>query len=362
MPQRDPMNETIVLPARPRILIVALRRLGDVLLTTPLVRSVRRQWPDARLDVLVFADTAGILDGNPDIDRVVTMPPRPSIDQSMSVAAAIFRRYDLAISTQTGDRPTGFALLASSRAVAPVEDRFSGRLKRRFLARAFASDASAHRVDALLALADVLGVPRAAEVVIPRDRQPGATPAGAFAVIHAAPMFNYKRWTIEGWRSAAAALSSRGLTIVATGGPGEAERAYLDRVWTGLDVVRLDGQCTWGELAALLSRAKVYVGPDTSVTHLAAAAGCPTVALYGPTDPRLWGPWPAGGLREPWLASAPVQNRGNVWVVQHPFPCTPCQLEGCERRLTSESECLNQLAPAQVISAIEQALVLNPRQ
>src|SRR6185312_17119023 len=98
------------------------RRLGDVLLTTPLVRSVRRQWPDARLDVLVFADTAGILDGNPDIDRVVTMPPRPSIDQSMSVAAAIFRRYDLAISTQTGDRPTGFALLASSRAVAPVED------------------------------------------------------------------------------------------------------------------------------------------------------------------------------------------------------------------------------------------------
>jgi len=64
-----------MLPARPRILVVALRRLGDVLLTTPLIRSIRRAWPDATLDVLVFADTAGILESNPDIDRVVAMPP-----------------------------------------------------------------------------------------------------------------------------------------------------------------------------------------------------------------------------------------------------------------------------------------------
>jgi len=42
--------------------------------------------------------------------------------------------------------------------------------------------------------------------------------------------------------------------------------------------------------------ARLYVGPDTSVTHLAAASGCPTIALFGPTDPRLWGPWPEHGL------------------------------------------------------------------
>ncbi len=66
----------IKLPAKPRILVVALRRLGDVLLTTPLIRSVRRAWPEARIEVLVFADTAGILAENPDINGVVTMPPR----------------------------------------------------------------------------------------------------------------------------------------------------------------------------------------------------------------------------------------------------------------------------------------------
>jgi heptosyltransferase-3 len=356
------MDSTIKLPARPRILVITLRRLGDVLLTTPLIRSIRRAWPDATIDALVFADTAGILAGNPDIDRVVAMPARPSGRQSFAVAASILRRYDLSVSTQTGDRPSGYAVLASSRAVAPVEDRFSGRLKKALFARSTAADRSVHRVEALLRLADVLGIPRVGEVVVPRGDLPPAAPSGPFAVIQASPMFTYKQWNPEGWRSVAAALSARGLTVVATGGPGEAERAYLDLVWKGTDVARLDGRCNWGQLSSLLASAKVYIGPDTSVTHLAAGAGCPTVALYGPTDPRLWGPYPIGGLPEAWQATAPMQNHGNVWIVQHAFPCTPCQLEGCERRLTSDSACLKQLPPAQVISAIEQALAPSPSQ
>src|ERR1700744_6051147 len=100
------------LPPRARILVVALRRLGDVLLTTPLIRSLRRAWPDATIEVLVFADTAGIVDGNPDIDRVIAMPARPTLQQSLARAAALLKRYDLAISTQSGDRPIAFALLA----------------------------------------------------------------------------------------------------------------------------------------------------------------------------------------------------------------------------------------------------------
>jgi heptosyltransferase-3 len=172
-------------------------------------------------------------------------------------------------------------------------------------------------------------------------------------------MFHYKRWTQAGWRALAVALRTRGFTVVATGGPAPAERAYLDAVWQDLPVLRRDGQFGWGELAALLARARIYVGPDTSVTHLAAAAGCPTVALYGPTDPRLWGPWPAGGLPEPWAASGHVPQRGNVWLVQHPFPCTPGQLEGCERRLDSPSACLDALSPGEVLAVVEQALAVD---
>ena len=66
-----PRDGAIELPTRSTILVVALRRLGDVLLTTPLIRSLRRAWPDAAIHALVFAPTAGILEGNPDLDAII---------------------------------------------------------------------------------------------------------------------------------------------------------------------------------------------------------------------------------------------------------------------------------------------------
>jgi len=346
----------LALPPCPRILVIALRRLGDVLLTTPLIRSLRCAYREARIDMLVFADTAGILEGNPDIDQIIKMPARPAAWQSVACAARLARHYDLAISTQSGDRPTGFALLAGHIAVAPVEDRFSGHIKRRLLRRTVAHDPRAHRVEALLRLADALGVQRVPEVVPPRARLQPELPDSPFAVVHAAPMFHYKRWTAEGWRALAQALAASGLCVVATGGPAPAERAYLDFIWNGTCVIRRDGQLGWGELAGVISSARVFIGPDTSVTHLAAATGCPTVALYGPTDPRLWGPWPIHGLSEPWAATGAMQRRGNIFLVQHAFPCTPCQLEGCERSLESRSACLEALSLEQVMQAVDEAL------
>jgi heptosyltransferase-3 len=121
-------------------------------------------------------------------------------------------------------------------------------------------------------------------------------------------------------------------------------------------VRRLDGVLTWPELAALIGAARVYIGPDTSVTHLAAATGAKTVALYGPTDPRRFGPWPSVGAGDAWEAAGTIQRRGNVWLVQNPLPCLPCQNEGCERRIDSYSRCLDQLSPRQVLAAVDEAL------
>jgi heptosyltransferase-3 len=347
----------IELPDRPRILVIALRRLGDVLLTTPLIRSLRRAWPQATIDALVFADIAGILQGNSDLSGIVAMPARPSAAQSLALAARLWRTYDLAVSTQCGDRPTFFGIVAGRRRVGPVEANVNGRLKRALLHRSIPYERGVHRVEEILRLADALGIARAPDVVCPRPRDASGLPDGDYAVIHAAPMFRYKQWTAEGWRVLAARLCERGVPVIATGGPAEAERRYLDAVWNGGPPVRrLDGQLDWPRLASLLAKARVYVGPDTSVTHLAAAAGCPTVALYGPTDPRLWGPWPAGGLDTIWQAARNMQRRGNVWLVQNPLPCMPCQLEGCERRLESYSVCLDELPVERVVAAVEEAL------
>jgi len=143
------------------------------------------------------------------------------------------------------------------------------------------------------------------------------------------------------------------------------DRSYLDDIWrtgdSSPDILRRDGKLTWPELSALIAGARVYIGPDTAITHLAAATATPTVALYGPTDPRLWGPWPFGGVDRPWDAAGTIQRRRNVWLVQNPLPCMPCQLEGCERRLDSHSQCLDELTVTRVLSAVDQALEHDPQ-
>jgi heptosyltransferase-3 len=355
------------LPARPRILVVALRRLGDVLFTTPLIAAMRGAWPDATIDALVFDDTAGILAGNPDLDRVVAMPARRSFGDGVALALRLFKRYDLAISTQSGDRPTAFALIAGRRNIGPVDPGGRGALRRLALTRSLAPQPGLHRLEETLRIADVLGIGRVGRLVCPRSADSPYPPERAaegleptpYAVVHAAPMFVYKRWTRDGWRALAEELRNRGLTVIATGGPAAAERSLLDDLWSGMpEITRVDGRLSWPQLASLLAGAQVYVGPDTAVTHLAAASGCPTVALFGPTDPRLWGPVPATGLDPMWAAAGTIQHRGNVWLVQNPLPCLPCQLEGCERRLDSHSQCLDELTAAQVISAVDQALAL----
>jgi heptosyltransferase-3 len=172
------------------------------------------------------------------------------------------------------------------------------------------------------------------------------------------PNYRIRNWTDEGWRSLARALAERGLTVVATGGPDAAEKEYLDRIWNGASppIVRRDGVLGWPQLTELLRGACVFVGPDTSMTHLAAGAGAPTVALYGPASPSIIGPWPIGGLATPWARSGTIQNRGNVWVVQNPLPCMPCDKLGCEGHLNSYSRCLDELPARQVLAAVDQAL------
>ncbi len=214
-----------------------------------------------------------------------------------------------------------------------------------------------HRVTQLMRLADVLGLDSTAQIVCPRALTAcEIAPSKPYAVVHASPFYRYKRWTDAGWRGLVRELSARGLGIIATEGPDPAERAYLDALWAKIDVSVTRTQLDWPSLAQLLKGAALYVGPDTSTTHLAAASGCPTIALYGPTSPRLIGPWPVGGLERPWEPAGTIQRRGNVWVVQNPLPCLPCEKLGCDGHLESRSQCLDELSVKQVLSAVDEAI------
>jgi lipopolysaccharide heptosyltransferase III len=355
---------TLDLPECPRILVITLRRLGDVLLTTPLIRTLKAGLAGSSVSALVFRGTEGMLAGNPDIDEVVVTSPRPSFAEMAALVRRLWRRYDLAMPTQAGDRPMFFAWIAGRRRIGFVPDAKLGKFwKRRLLDRPFPMEPSNHRVVELLRLAECMGLPPRPELVCPRAEMPASqSPSGRYAVLHANPMFRIRRWTDEGWRALARALGERGLTVVATGGPDPQEREYLDRVWQPAEstLVRLDGKLDWPGLAHLLRGAAVYVGPDTSMTHLAAGTGCPVVALYGPASPSIIGPWPVGGLNTPWARAGTIQRRSNVWVVQNPLPCLPCDKLGCEGHLESYSRCLDELPVRSVLTAVDQALAMAP--
>ncbi len=347
------------LPERPRILVLTLRRLGDVLLTTPLVRTLRRGHPDARIDILVFRSSAGVLQGNPDIDDVLAVAERATAGETLRLVARIWRRYDLVVSTQPGDRPTFLALAAGRRRVGLVPVAGDGAWwKRHAHHRPVAAEPDIHRVEQLFALTGALDLPQVRELVPPRgSAAPAIAPRAPYAVLHPNPMYRYKRWNDAAWRALAAGLRDRGLEVIVSEGPDAAERAYVDGVFgDDAPVTRTWGCLDWAALAALIRGADVYVGTDTSVTHLASACGRPTVALYGPTSPRLIGPWPVGGLAEPWDFASKVQRRGNVWLLQNPLPCVPCERLGCERHLDSVSVCLDELRTADVLAAVDEAL------
>src|SRR5262245_909603 len=151
---------SLELPERPRILVITLRRLGDVLLTTPLIRTMRRGFPRATLDMLVFRDTEDILKGNPDIDHVVSMPTRPSAGDTLALVRHLWRRYDLAVSTQAGDRPTFFALAAARRRIGlvPHAGKTGAGWKRHGHHIAVTARADGHRYKPLMRLATALGL------------------------------------------------------------------------------------------------------------------------------------------------------------------------------------------------------------
>lgn len=346
-----------------RILVVITRRIGDVLLATPVLRSLKDAWPRASIDVLVFAGTQGFLMGNPDVHRVIAVPERSGFLAQLKILWGLTRRYDLALSLLPGDRPTIYACMAGKRSVGLQTADSKSAWKRRLLDAWVPFDGvDTHTVRMHLALLASVGVAPAARVLAcwtPEDERLVDTllaplESARFAVLHPYPKFRYKMWTAAGWTAVGTWLREQGWQVVFTGGPGADERTYNEMIARRIEgAVDLTGRLGLGAVALVLARAAVYVGPDTAITHAAAALGVPTVALFGPTNPVKWGPWPSGHPLEsnPWVQTGSQAYR-HVRLIQGAGVCVPCGQEGCDRHVESSSDCLTTLSAERVIEGI----------
>jgi heptosyltransferase III len=352
-----------------RVLVIATRRIGDVFLATPLIRSIKQKWPSISIDALVFESTAEVLHGNCDIAKVITIRERPTVIQQLYLLFRIARRYDIALSTLPGDRPTLYAWVAGKWRAGLLDSSTKSKWKKYVLSQWVAFDnLDTHTVLMILRLADLLGMPRihTPRIEWNRDDQTivhqflGASVSdNSYAVLHTYPKFNYKMWSLEAWEKLGRWLAQQGIAIVLTGSNDPSELSYLKNIASRLPSGTLSaaGKLTLPQSAYLIKNARIYIGPDTALTHVAAAVGAPTIALFGPSNLVKWGPWPKNYSKNqnPWLRLG-SQTVGNVTLLQGRGACVPCMLEGCERNTTSYSDCLQQLPLESVVAVVKKLL------
>lgn len=353
-------------------LVICTRRIGDVLLATPVVRSIKSAYPDAAVDMLVFDGTHDVIAANPDIRRIWTIAERAPIGAQLRMIGSLWRRYDLALSVIGGDRPILYACVAGRYRIGTMGPYNNSWWKRRLLNAWVPFDrVGTHTVSMNLRLLEPLGIePRPTPVVewTRADEEAaerlfmGVSNGQRYAVLHVSPKFAYKMWTAAGWAGLGRWLTDQGLTVVVTGGDGPMERTSCEDVTRRLPEgsVDLAGQMGLPALGYLLSRASLYVGTDTAVSHMAAAVGTPMVVLFGPSNPVKWGPWPKDfpiSGASPWKMKG-SQRVGNVWLLQGEGDCVPCLAEGCGRHVNSMSDCLQNLPVDRVIQSAEQMLTI----
>jgi heptosyltransferase-3 len=349
-----------------RILLIATRQIGDVLLTTPLLHSLRQAYPDAIIDMLVFAGTEGVLAGNQDCSEIYIIPQHSSLKQQWNLIKKIFSRYDLAISTQSSDKALFYAYLAATRRVAVVPT-WSYRSAWKYwitTARTVLDDENTHTVMQNLRLAELLQISLCYQVVNPylvtdeailTQLLPFDWKQQDYVVFHLVPLRQYKRWTMTGWQQLAYYFDKQGVRIILTGSGDAEEMHAIHTAMQGMpdNILNLAGKLSLSAVATLIRQAKLYVGVDTVVTHLAAATGTTTVALYGPTNPVKWAPFPCGYAKNtPPFQRVGTQRVGNVILIQGEGECVPCHQEGCDRHRDSSSQCLEKLSSQTVVNTI----------
>lgn len=354
----------------PRLLIVRLSALGDVLHALPVLSALRFRFPRARIDWVVEDRAADLLRTRRDLDRVVVFPrrrlrcavrglPRP-IDL-LRTAGGFVREmrsggYDVALDLQ-GNLKSGVVTRLSGAALRFGFDRRAVREGNQLFThrRALPPSRLRHRVDRNLALASALigeplpyvppGFPtlpehaRAARALI---AQAGLPPSG-FALLHpgTSGFGLFKRWPCERFAALAQRLVDDGLTVAVTHAPEEASLAeeLVARAGPAVAVLPTPDLLV---LAEVIRGARVFVAGDTGPLHLAALVGTPLLGLYGPKDPDVYGPYGIDVEGRP--GRLPVLTQDDV-------ACRPCALRQCADPL-----CLQTLAPERVYWAVRELL------
>lgn len=359
------LNDAIHPDQLARALVIKFRHLGDVLLTAPVFSALKLHAPHLQIDALVYADTQAMLREHPAINQVIgvdrTAKSR-SWRERLRADRELMRKlqangYDLIINLTENNRAARIC-----RAIKPqvsVSQRYPHR-KGRWWQKSFTHtytipDQPRHTVevhlDALRRLGFViqadhkamrLGISAEAQTAVNHVLTENQLAQKPFLVVHPASRWMFKSWNAGGFAEVIASLSNQ-YQIVLTSGPDAQETALVAQILDQLpaelasNLLNLAGRLNLYEFAALLDRAHCFIGVDSVPMHMAAALRTPTVALFGPSNDLIWGPWQ-------------TPHR----LIKTDVPCRPCGLDGCGN--SKISDCLQVIPASRVIAAVNDLL------
>ncbi len=256
-----------------RILFVTSNRLGDAVLSTGLLDHLLRTHPDARITIVCGAVAAGIFERMPGREQTIILEKLSRGRHWLPLwAATVTTRWDLVVDIRGS--ALSWLVPTARRAV----------MRRR----------PGHKTAQLAAILGLDPPPLPVVWTAPSDQAKAAAllPAGR-PIVALAPTANWapKIWPAARFAELFHALPLIGAVPVIFAGPGETERAMVAPLRAALpDAIDLSGRLTLPQVAACLSRSSLFVGNDSGLMHLAAAAGAPTLGLFGPTNAAEYAP------------------------------------------------------------------------
>lgn len=333
-----------------KVLIIKPSALGDVVTALPVLRALRRKFPQAHLSWLVSTSCSALLAGDADLNEIVPFERRRlgRAWRSAGAAGALIAlarqlrraRYDWVIDLQGLFRSGFFARVSGS----PIRAGFANAREGAWLFYTHRlTPRDEHTVDRNIALAAMLGLDARREDMTLNISPEGRAFAEGFRARPAVAGEPYvvfvppTRWATKlyperHWRSVAAGLSGRA-PIAIVGTPDDAEMCSRIAADFGPRVIDLAGQTTIAQMVGLIAGAACVVCSDSAAQHIAQAVGTDVVVLIGPTRPERTGPILAGRC-----VTASV----------------PCQ--GCLRRSCRHITCMQTIEPESVVAAVAQTL------
>ncbi|HKN87929.1 MAG TPA: putative lipopolysaccharide heptosyltransferase III [Nitrospiraceae bacterium] len=340
------------------ILIIKLRYVGDVLLATPVLRALRERYPAAKLTMMVNWGTGDVIKWNPDLNDVIVVDRGGIAAQLRALQQVRQGRFDCVIDLTDGDRSA--ILTWFTRAPVRIgfndEHRWRGRLYTTIVP---ALSGAVHRVERDLAALTPLKIkskPRPLVLHTSRNDEEAADrllqelgvmeSSGnirkPIVVLHPGARYWFKAWPADRFAQLADRLTEVcDCKVLVAGGPDDLDMLNAVQTQAKSSLVAIAGRATLLQFAAVLKRSAAFIGNDNGAMHIAAAVGTPVVGLFGPSNPREWGPCGT-----------------NVKTIYKALDCRACFHPTCQR---GEQNCMKQISVEEVFRAVMDMMPLRVR-